>query len=142
MSEPKFKTDMAIAVEIAVVINNKAIVAAFEERVSGLAMVYGSDGMLLAAQAVGSEGTPTDVAIAMSEIKTVLNTGNSTRRQREIMEVEGSQRGDYAGCIGSLLGGESRSMINRRMRKGSSSVQLPFPAALLCKMRESVSKPS
>lgn len=105
MPEPQFKTDSVITVETATVIKNRAIATAGKKRVSGLAIVFGSDGMLLAAQAAGSRGTPTDVAVAMSEIRTVLSTGNSTRRQRQIMEEEGSQRGDYADRIGSLLGG-------------------------------------
>ena len=105
MSKLRFTTDTAIAVEIAVVINNRAIAVAFEKRVSGLVMVYGSDGMLLSAQAAGSKGTPTNVAMAMSMIKTVLNTGNSTRKQRELMEQEARQREDYANRIGSLLDG-------------------------------------
>ena len=104
MEEP-LRQIQTIGVETALVLSKEAISTAFEGRVSGIVMVYGSDRTLLVAQAVGSKGTPTNVAVAMSKIKTVLNTRRSTRKQREFMEQEVRHRDDYADCLGSLLGG-------------------------------------
>lgn len=99
MEEPP-RQIQTIEVETALVLSKEAIRTAFEGRVSGVAMVFGSDGLLLAAQAVGSKGTPAGVDMAMLEIKTVLSTRRSVGRWGfAIYDKPPEEGGEFVGAV-------------------------------------------
>lgn len=72
---------------------------------SGVYAVADGNGMLLGLLAIGEKPTPTNVAVVLDKIKTVVATHRSSRLQAERMKKNNQSPSDFGGALGSLFGG-------------------------------------